>query len=51
MEGKLMNKKQIVDLVIAIFLIVCGSVLLLFPLFIIDDFREIASILVKISAK
>lgn len=28
-----MNKKQIVDLIIAIFLIACGSVLLLFPLF------------------
>ena len=28
-----MNKKQIVDLVIAIFLIVCGSVLLVFPFF------------------
>ena len=28
-----MNKKQIVDLVIAIFLIICGSVLLVFPFF------------------
>lgn len=28
-----MNKKQIVDLIIAIFLIICGSVMLVFPLF------------------
>lgn len=28
-----MKKKQIVDLIIAIFLIICGSVLLIFPLF------------------
>ena len=28
-----MKKKQIVDLIISVFLIVCGSVLLLFPLF------------------
>lgn len=28
-----MNKKQIVDLVIAVFLIICGAVLLIFPLF------------------
>lgn len=28
-----MNKKQIVDLVIALFLIICGSILLVFPLF------------------
>ena len=28
-----MNKKQIVDLITAVFLIICGSVLLLFPLF------------------
>lgn len=28
-----MNKKQIVDLITAIFLIICGSALLLFPLF------------------
>lgn len=28
-----MNKKQIVDLVIAIFLILCGGILLVFPLF------------------
>ncbi len=28
-----MNKKQIVDLIISIFLIICGSVLLIFPLF------------------
>lgn len=27
-----MNKKQIVDLIIAIFLILCGSIILLFPL-------------------
>lgn len=28
-----MKKKQLVDLIIAVFLIVCGSVILLFPLF------------------
>ena len=28
-----MNKKQIVDLLIAVFLIICGAVLLVFPLF------------------
>ena len=28
-----MNRKQIVDLVIAVFLIICGAVLLIFPIF------------------
>lgn len=28
-----MNKKQIVDLIISVFLIICGTVILLFPLF------------------
>lgn len=40
-----MKKKQIVDLIISIFLIICGSIILLFPLF---HFVKVKSIFIGI---